>query len=333
MRSMRYILWLCLALGILWGGYWFVGSRAIEQSVTAWIADQQAAGLVAENSGIAVEGFADRFDLTVSNPHFADPLSGWGWKAPFAQVLAMTWKPWHLIAALPHTQEVDLADGQKITVGSTRLMASLLLRPSLALGFTRAVVESEGLTLSSDAEWTAAAEKTVLAVENDATRKNTLHLGADITSLTLPETISQVPELGGTMAMVHLDASVSLSQPIDLNMMNPQVLAASLKALHIAWGTLDLTAEGQIKPDAQGFAEGKIDLHLKGWRSVPAVVVALGLVPPQNEVTVQRMLEYLAAASPDPEVLSLPLTFSEGYMSLGPLPLGPAPQLQQVQWQ
>ncbi len=326
MRAVRYILWLVLALGILWGTYWFVGAHFVRQGVEGWFAGQKAAGLVAENSGIAVAGFADRLDVTVSDLHLADPAGIWGWKAPFAQVFAMTWKPWHLIAALPHTQELDLL-GQKITIGSTRMMGSLLMQPTLAFGFVRAVVESEGLTLTADA-WKTAAEKIAIAVERDATQVNTLHFGADITNLTLPDTMAHLPDLGAAVTLAHLDASLGLSQPIDSAMQNPQILHASIKSLHIAWGALDLTATGSIKPDAQGLVEGKIDMQLKGWRAVPAVVVALGLVPPQSQVTVQRALEYLAASSPDPEVLSLPLTFEGGRMSLGPLPLGPAPRLQ-----
>ncbi|MBI1170523.1 DUF2125 domain-containing protein [bacterium] len=331
MRSMRYILWVCLGLGVLWGGYWFVGARAIESNVRAWFANESAAGLVAETSGVSVAGFADRFDLTVSGLHLADPASGWGWKAPFAQVLAMTWKPWHLIAALPHTQEADLPDGQKVTIASSRLMASLLMQPALTFGFTRAIVEGEGVNLTSDANWTAGAEKAVLAAENDPTRKNTLRLGADLTNLALPAALAAGTDLGGTIALVHLDAHVTLSQPLDLAMTNPDVVAAGIAALHMVWGALELTGEGQVKPDAQGLAEGKIDLSLKGWRKVPDVVVALGLVPPANRVTVLRGLEFLAASGGDPTVLNLPLTFKDGYMSLGPLPLGPAPRLVQAQ--
>ena len=328
MRSMRFILGTCLVLGILWAGYWFVGSHYIEKGVRQWFADQKAAGMVAEASDISVAGFADRFDTTISDIHLADPASGWGWKAPFAQVLAMTWKPWHLIAALPHTQEVDLPDSEKITIGSTRLMASLLMRPQMTFALTRAVMEGEGLALTSDAGWTSGAEKAVLAVENDATRKNTAHLGADVTNLALPAEFAKSTDLGATMALLHLDAHVSLSEPIDFNMSDPQVLGAGITSLHIVWGALDLTGKGEILPDAQGFAAGKIDLDLKGWRKVPYVVVALGLVPAENRVTVQRALEFLAASSPDPEVLTLPLTFKDGTMSLGPLPLGPAPMLQ-----
>ena len=327
MRSMRLILWLVLVLGVLWGGYWFVGARAVEAGAATWFADQKAAGLVADNKGLAVAGFADRFDLTVTDPHLADPVSGWGWQAPFAQIFAMTWKPWHLIAALPNAQEVDLPDGQKLTVGSARMMASLMMRPSLDLPFDRAVMEAEGLTLTSDAGWQVGADKVVLAAQDDATRANTLRLGADVTQLQVPAALAHIADLGPTVAAMHLDVSAAMSAPLGNSLLGKTVVGVTVTSVQVVWGAMELTATGSVKPDATGLAEGKIDLALKGWRSLPALVVALGLVPPQNQVTVQRGLEFLAKSGSDPDALSLPLTFAGGYMSLGPLPLGPAPRL------
>jgi hypothetical protein len=327
MRAIRVFLWLVLALGIVWGGYWFVGARAVEQGARDWFAEQKAHGMVAENAGIAVAGFADRFDLTVSEVHLADPVSGWGWQAPFAQVFAMTWKPWHLIAALPHDQVISAPDGQKVTIGSTRLMASLLLTPTPALPLHRAVIEGEGLKLTSDAGWTMAADKTVLAAESLPTPANTLRLGGDLTQVTLPASLSSVADLGPVLASLHLDANVTLSQPIDRNLNGAEVQGITLTLAHVVWGPLELSAQGQLTPDAYGLAEGKIDLDLKGWRSLPAVLVALDLVPAENEVTVLRVLEFLAKTGPNPEVVHLPVTFKSGAMALGPVKVGPAPRL------
>jgi hypothetical protein len=39
------------------------------------------------------------------------------------------------------------------------------------------------------------------------------------------------------------------------------------------------------------------------------------------------MFALLAAQTGDPEDLDLPLVFANGRMSLGPLPLGPAPRM------
>ena len=55
--------------------------------------------------------------------------------------------------------------------------------------------------------------------------------------------------------------------------------------------------------------------------------MALGLVKPDIAPTVERMLEVIAAQSPDLDVINITLSCQDGRMSLGPLPLGPAPRL------
>ena len=127
---MRFILWFGLVLGVLWGGYWFVGSSAIRSGATQWFADSAAQGLIAENGGITVSGFPSRFDMTVTTPRLTDLASGWGWKAPFAQILSMTWKPWHVIAVLPQDQEIDGPD-QRIALTNSKMSASLRVEPSI----------------------------------------------------------------------------------------------------------------------------------------------------------------------------------------------------------
>jgi hypothetical protein len=54
--------------------------------------------------------------------------------------------------------------------------------------------------------------------------------------------------------------------------------------------------------------------------------VALGLIRPETAPTVERAGESLARIGGNAEVLTLPLVFAGGRMSLGPIPLGPAPR-------
>ena len=107
---MRALLWIVLAAAGVWSGYWWVGSGAIEREVTAWFKQQALAGMEAQNDSVIVRGFPNRFDLTVEGLSLADPATGLGWKAPFVQVFSMTWKPWHLIAAMSPGQQIVLPD-------------------------------------------------------------------------------------------------------------------------------------------------------------------------------------------------------------------------------
>ena len=79
-----------------------------------------------------------------------------------------------------------------------------------------------------------------------------------------------------------------------------------------------------MTPDANGLAEGRIDLRLTGWRELVPVLVAAQLVTPEVAPTVARALEVMAKNG-TAEVLEVPLVLADGWMRLGPIPLGPAP--------
>ncbi len=326
---MRAILWIVLALGVLWGGYWFVGSTAVERSVRQWFDAQSAQGMTATQEGIAVAGFPNRFDLTVTKPHLADPLTGWGWQAPFAQVFSMTWKPWHLIAALPQDQEIDAPD-QKVSLHSSRLIASVRFAPSTDLALEEAVIEGHDVLAKSDHGWQLAASSLVFALERDATRANAQRLGLDVANLTPDLKLAQsVPELGPTISVIHLDATLLLTAPLDRHVAETPLALNTLLVtdFHLNWGDLKISASGQVDRAPDGFASGKIDFRIENWRTIPALIVALGLVEPGMGDTLTRGIAELAKSGSDPNVLNLPLNFAEGRMNLGPIPLGPAPML------
>ena len=328
---MRVLLWIVLALGVLWGGYWFAGSYVVQSAVVAGFAGTAGQEVQAVNGGVSVAGFPNRFDLTVMTPEVSNAAAGWDWKAPFAQVFAMTWKPWNVIAALPNDQTISIG-GQVIGLHSSRMIGSLLLEPSTSLALEEVVVEGEGLVVTSNLGWKIRADKVVLASRATVAEKNAQELGLDVTNLA-PDAalVAQLPELGPTVSVVHLDAVVSLTAPLDRNagVTQPQIIGIDVRDIEVTWGELQITAKGKVVPGADGLAEGSVDISIKGWRSVPKLIAAAGWIAPGAVVSLEKGLESLAKSGKDPAVLSLPLTFSKGWTNLGPLPLGPAPKLGQ----
>lgn len=326
---MRVLLWIAVVLAVVWGGYWFAGSTVVERGAAQWFDEQAAAGLTAEREDISVAGFPSRFDLTVTKPHFADPATGWGWSAPFAQVLSMTWKPWHVIAALPNDQLIE-GPGQKIALTSSRLMASLRLTPSSDLTLQEVVLEGHDVLAKSDLGWTVGAKSLVLALGPDPLDPLARRLGLQIVDLAPdPALAALIPDLGERISTVHLDATLALSAPIDRHMAEtqPRLVSVKVSAMQMEWGKLKMTASGQVDRGPDGIAVGQIDFRIANWRNIPALIVAMGLVRPEMGQTITRGIEALARNGKDPEVLDLPLVFANGRMSLGPLPLGLAPRL------
>lgn len=324
---MRVVLWVTVIAAALWSGYWLVGSRAVERGVQGWFAGQDALGIAASNTGVSVRGFPNRFDLTVTEPAIANQATGFGWSAPFAQVFAMTWKPWHLIAALPDGQVITLP-GQSITLGGQGVRASLLLHPSGDLGLHEAVAEGSEMRLGSTLGWQLQAGRIVVSAAEDATRANAYRIGLAAKALR-PGPAGAAPGLPEEIEEVHLDGTLQLSAPLVFAEAEvaPLVEALTIREARLLWGGLRIHAEGQVQAGAEGLGEGEITFRIEGWRDLPGALVALGVVPERLRLTLARAVEELAAEGAEPEVLVLPLTMAEGRTRLGPLPIGPAPRL------
>ncbi|MBN8629646.1 MAG: DUF2125 domain-containing protein [Rhodobacterales bacterium] len=337
---MRKLLFLLVALVALWSGYWVVGSKAVRDGVNNWFANAAGQGLTAENSGVTVAGFPNRFDLTVDGLKLADPASGASWQAPFVQVFAMTWKPWHIIAALPPEQVVTLPD-QAVTIGSTDLKASLRAKPSLDLPLAEVRLAGTTLALASDRDWTLGlGEFTIGLRADEALGPAGYDFGFDLAPL-IPDpgflsavkavTIPDLPpsDLPDTIETLGGSIYLTFSAPLDRHAATakPYLTRIEVNHLTLAWGKLALSAKGAVEADDQGFAAGEITVDLTNWDRLPAILVAAGVVKPEVAPTIARGMQALASQSPDLSILSLKLTLSGGQMSFGPFPLGPAPRM------
>lgn len=325
---MRALLSVVLLATGLWTGYWWLGASTIETVLTDWIA-RQPRGAVS-TSGVVVHGIPNRFDLTVSQPVLADAASGLMWKAPFLQVYAMTWKPWHLIAALPSEQVITLQD-QTVTVASDQILASLTLHPNNSLGLNETVAEAHGLRLTSGLGWTLGVGQALASSREDATRANTHRLGLAVTAITPDPALMRAlagTDLPTVVDEIYLDAHASFSAPLDrfAAQSQPNLTRLQLDEARISWGALHFTAKGTLTAGQDGLAAGEVALRVDGWRRLPPILVALGLIKPDIAATVERAMEVMAAQGGDPEVLQVVLKCAQGRMDLGPLPLGPAPR-------
>lgn len=328
---MRALLVLVLTAALLWGGYWFLGARTAENAAEAWFAGQKAQGWVAEKDSLSLAGFPSRFDLTVEGLHLADPDGSFDLRAPFVQILSLSYTPWHLIAALPNAFDLGVG-GQNLVVSSSKMQASLVMEPKPSLPLSRFASEADAVRIVSDFGWVLAAERLRFATRQDPARLNGHEIGLEIKGLRPDPAL--VAALDGTglpegIETAQLSMTVGLSAPLDrfAEANPPQVEALAIKEGLIRWGDLVLFVSGSVVPDANGLAEGRFDLRVEQWRKGVLMAQAMGLIPPQLQQTVETMVQNLAEAGGDPEVLNLPLVFAGGRMSLGPLPLGVAPRL------
>jgi len=317
---MRGLLWVTVILAVLWGGWWVIGSRGVKAAAEGWLAEHGS------YEDLTVAGFPNRFDLTVTGIDLADPASGIGWRAPFAQVFAMTWKPWHLIAALPGGQVFSLPDGE-VTLDGTGMMGSLLLVPGGDMALSEAVVQGAALRLSPGLGVLQGAEKAVISIRAETGGEHAYRLGLNMQQVQILTDWATVAGMPGLIDEGFVDATATLSAQIDRHagQTQPGLRQLDLAAARLNWGELHVFAKGALTRDEAGFAAGQIDIRIENWRLLPPVLVALGLITEGFAPALTRGFEVMAEEGGDPAVLTLPLIAKAGRMSLGPLPLGAAP--------
>lgn len=324
---MRALTWIVGILATLYCGYWFVGAEAARRAADRAVAEAPARGVEIAHQGIAVAGFPNRFDLTVTEPRVALPARGITWQGPFAQVFSLSYSPWKLIAALPNDQQIGLPD-QTLGLTSTRMQASLFMkpRPSLPLDDFKAVVE--GASLRSDAGWSlgfGSANLSLVAGEGGQ-----VQAAARVLDLVPDQSLTAALQGAGLPpAIERLDllADVTLDRPLLLRGAPSEVQGLTLREAHFTWGAVKITGSGEVRADAQGQAEGTLTFRVAGWQQAFAAAEAAGIVPPRYATALRSVLEQMAARSGEPDSIDLPLVMADGRMMLGPVPLGAAPLL------
>ncbi|MEZ5779303.1 MAG: DUF2125 domain-containing protein [Paracoccaceae bacterium] len=322
---MRVILWLVAALAVLWGGYWFVGSKAALRGAEEALARMEADGL-AIHGGLSVAGFPSRFDFTLDSPDIRSPDGLIRWQAPEVRAYALSYRPNHLIAVLPDRQSLRIG-AETIEVTSDDLRASAVLGLDTSVPLDRAQIVGKGLKLNSDFGWTLGLSEARFATRRSETPEEQ-QIGAELFSVGLAGLGIVPPELPGTVDRMRLDAVLGFDRPVDRKALEKplRLRAADLRSVKIDWGDTRLRGSGQVTIGAGRAPEGRIDFSIENWKPLLGVLVAAGAIRPEIAPTWEKGLAQLAAASGDAKTLELPLTFAGGVMSLGPIPLGPAPR-------
>ena len=321
---MRFLGWGVTAVVAVWGVWWWIAATAMERSVDAWFAGLRSAGWQAEAQGASVAGFPARLDLTVTAPVLYDPLAGAGWSGPFAQVLTLAYKPWHVIAALPPDQVLTLG-GTNLRLTADRLRASVVAMPAPALPLDRTAVEGDGLRLALPPGGIAAASLRAGTRANGGAARHDVAAVLRGVSFNLP----LPPEAPAGAADLRLDATLTFDAPLDRHAgtARPALRALTLHGAEFTWGPIAATAAGTVESDAAGFASGRIELAVDDWPRALALAVAAGMIDPALAPTWAAIAVGLADAAGTPGRVALPLTFAGGRASLGPLPIGRAPRL------
>lgn len=333
---MRTLLIAVVIGALAWAGYWVVGSRAKQAALQGWLDDRRAAGWVADSADLSVQGFPNRFDTTVRDLNLADPRSGWAWAAPWFQIFALSYQPNHIIAVWPPEQSVA-NPGQRITITNQDMRGSVRFTPSTNLALDQAIIQLDTLALRSSQSWTAALGEGQLAIrraEPGAAPDHAYDVNLKARSLQLPEGLRETLDPAGLLPQSIQRADIRLTPVFDapwdriaVETGPPALQILNVGNVSFQWGDMSMTIVGRLDADAQGLAQGDLNIIARNWREMLDISVRAGWLPVELRGSLETGLALLARATGQTNRLDVTLMFKDGQTRLGPLPIGKAPRL------
>ncbi len=331
---MRILLAIVVLAGAAWSGFWVWNAHTRDQLLTQWLEDRRAAGWVAEGD-VRVRGFPNRVDTIVTGLDLADPKAGWSWKAPEFQILSLTYKPYHMILAWPGEQIVASPfDTARIT--SEKLIGSIVFEPNTRLALDHSTIEMHKVNVAGETGWTAAIGEALFSTRKSIDASTPFAYDVDFSAkdLALPGTwigdLDRAGVLGERIQSGHLAATLVFDRAWERASIEgepPALLEMRVADAALSWGKLDLRGKGLLRVDAEGFAEGKLDVTARNWDAMLKAAEQSGVLEPALAQTLRGALGLMARLSGQGDSVSLPLSFEDGRASLGPVPIGPAPRL------
>jgi hypothetical protein len=330
---MRKLIIVILVAATAWAAYWVVGATASQKATEGWLEARRAEGWQVEYSDLKVRGFPNRFDTTITDVQLTDPETGLSWSAPFFQIFSLSYQPNHLIAAWPNTQTLA-TPFQKISIETSAMTASLKVFPNSTLELDTATIVIEDATLSSTNEWKASTNKINAAIRKTAGKAMTYDIAAQADTVVPGDTLRGMLDAGGTLPDVieglNFDTEIGFARPLDIRVIEenrPDITTLNIKDARAAWGELKLRAKGDLTVDANGHPNGEVALNARNWREMLALAVNAGAIPAEAASAAELGLGLLARLSGAENSLDAPLSFSDGRIFLGPIPIGTAPSL------
>lgn len=333
-RHMRNLLVLILVVSGAWAGYWMVGSAGVTTAFETWFEARRAEGWVAEYSALETRGFPNRFDTTMEDVTLADPGTGLVWDAPRFQLLALSYKPNHVIAVWPDTQRLATPQ-RKYEIVSEDMRASLVTRPAPRLPLDRLTLTATALSVQQESQsQPTRADDLTLAAERLAGAEAGYRFGLEAVGLSPALDWRARLDPGNTLPdrfdRFRADLNVTFDKPWDLAAIEdarPQPRKIDLRLAEARWGRLELQAAGSLLVDEDGRPTGEIVVKARNWREILGLAVASGTVPQGLADTLEDGLALIAGMAGNPQTLDIPLTFRNDRIRLGPVPIGPAPRL------
>lgn len=312
---------------------WFGWAMATQRAVSGWLDTREAEGWVVSRGDVSVTGYPTEFVLNFGDISLADPATGLVWSAPGLTLRQAVFAPDRIEAVWPAMQTLA-SPHEEVGIRADLLSSELDLQPTANLALDASRTRMEALVLASSLGWEAglATGRLDMLRQDGAAATYAIHFEA--TGVTPPEDVARLLDPAGVLPeaipVVLSDAVVTFDRPWDLTAIEdarPQPVGIDLTEARAEWGTLMLRMSGRVDVDPEGRGTGDISIRAENWPEMLAMAERGGLLAPGARRTAENALGFLAGLSGRREDLDVTLRLDDGFVYLGPLPVGEGPRL------
>lgn len=330
---MKRLIILGVVLAVLGGIGWGVGAMVTQTAATRWLEAQSARGWVAHADEVAVQGFPLRFRTVFDALQLADPETGLAVTTPALVLQQDIFRLDRIRADLPE-QVVLASPEERLELTHAGITAALDVQPANRFALDRLEAVLTALDLQSNAGW----QTTLASADLLATRIPEADMIYDVdltaTDMSPPEAWRTRLDPGNllpeTIETLLADTRITFDAPWDMDAIEvarPQIGQLRVDEVRAIWGDMLFRASGTLAVTPGGVPEGDLAVRAENWRAMVDLAHNAGLLPDRIRPTAEAMLEVLAGLNGSVENIDATLSFSNGRVFLGPLPLGPAPSL------
>jgi len=322
-----------IPITLIWAGWWYVATSGLQGSLTAWFDARRAEGWQAQTGDMTRAGFPLRIATVMSDVTLDDPETQAALHLPQITLSTPIYWPGHATLRLPDapvslsTPQAELTYASKGTVAALRLHPGTALQLETLHGSSSDMViqldEADVLridTLRADAQQTADEQTYDIDLNAVGFAPGVLIRNA----LRLPQSW---PERFDTLIA---DMTVSFDRPWDRHALEdsrPQPTAVKIDRVEAVWADLNISLDADLQIAAGGIASGTLRLKARNWQQMLDLASASGALPAQIRPQIENGLTLLSGLSGNRESLDVEITFDQGRMRMGFIPLGTAPRL------
>lgn len=313
--------------GSAMAGTWYWAQGALEDGWQDWLDDHRARGYRFENVEPTIGGFPDRVTARLDAPRVVAP-QGWTWQAPQIRGEAQVWSPLTLRFNAPGKHLVTPPVGAQIIANAGAAAGRVDLAPREGVRSGRldiADVTVEGLPLGAIVAETLHLH---LAPARAAHRQGVevLDFTGTITGLVLPSDLDT--PLDDQVERVELRARAvgelpRRAEPDAVHAWREAGGVVEVDHVRLDWPPLRLTGDGELGLDSELRPLGTLMVEATGLDAALERFAQAGII--DSRAANYAKLAVMALGTRDDSsgevAIRLPLSFQEGRLYLGPVPL------------